>query len=151
MFVKNIPYDCNEQAVRDVMAPFGVVKDVRLAVHNTSIGAPRLKGFGYVQFASEVSVNKACAAATAGTLKIGEQYNLATRESFDTQSCLVPIHIKKKEVSFKSVIEKKQTYMCFWILCLGNRALYLDFDAQAKPKGSFRRTDGTHWRETETR
>lgn len=101
--MKNIPYDCTEQAVRDVMAPFGVVKDVRLAVANTSIGAPRLKGFGYVQFASEVSVNKACAAATAGTLKIG------------------------------------------------HRPLFLDFDAQAKPKGSFRRLDGTHWNETETR
>jgi nucleolin len=73
VFVKNIPYDCNEQTVRDVMTPYGVVKDVRLAVANTSSGStPRLKGFGYVQFASEVSVNKACAAASAGTLKIGK-------------------------------------------------------------------------------
>jgi len=68
------------------MTPYGVVKDVRLAVANTSSGsAPRLKGFGYVQFASEVSVNKACAAASAGTLKIGKMPPLST--------------IKKNEIS----------------------------------------------------
>jgi RNA recognition motif-containing protein len=83
--VKNIPYDCNEQTVRDVMTPYGVVKDVRLAVANTSSGStPRLKGFGYVQFASEVSVNKACAAASAGTLKIGKN-DTTLSTSFNTK------------------------------------------------------------------
>jgi len=43
-------------------------------------------------------------------------------------------------------------FMCvFSFSSKGDRALFLDFDAQAKPKGSFRRTDGTHWKETETR
>jgi nucleolin len=100
IFVKNLPYDCDEDSVRAAMQAFGEVQDVRLATATNGIGGPpRLKGFGYVQFKSEVAARKAAAGATSGTL------------------------------------------------VLGGRHLHVDFDATAKPKGSFRRTDGTLWRE----
>ena len=84
------------------MSTFGEVKDVRLATATGGSGQLRLKGFGYVQFASELGAKRAGAAAGAGTLQ------------------------------------------------LSGRALYVDYDAaDAKPKGSFRRTDGKLWKEGE--
>lgn len=72
LFVKNLPYDCTEEAVRKVMVTFGDVKDVRLAAATNKDGDTRLKGFGYVQFASEVGTKRAAAAAREGTLAVGK-------------------------------------------------------------------------------
>jgi RNA recognition motif-containing protein len=70
--VKNLPYNCDEAALREVMASFGQVRDVRLATANGAGGDTRLKGFGYVQFASEVGTRKAAEAASNGTLVLGQ-------------------------------------------------------------------------------
>lgn len=73
VFVKNLPYDCDESSVRSVMEQHGEVRDVRLATAAGVGGAQRLKGFGYVQFASEVGTRKAAAAAAAGTLSLSKR------------------------------------------------------------------------------
>jgi len=80
IFVKNLPYDCDEDSVRRVMAAFGEVRDVRLACSTTgggssAGGSTRLKGFGYVQFASEVGTRKAAEAATNGKLVLSKYYS----------------------------------------------------------------------------
>ena len=48
------------------------VRDVRLATAVGAGGASRLKGFGYVQFASEVAARKAATAAAEASLVLGE-------------------------------------------------------------------------------
>ena len=98
VFVKNLPYSCDEDAVRQVMTKFGAVRDVRLAV-DASATPPRLKGFGYVHFENQSSPFKAAQAAFAGSL------------------------------------------------VLSGRQLSIDYEVGAKPKGSFRRTDGRLWNE----
>lgn len=50
VFVKNIPYDTSEDAVRNVFNRFGKVEDVRLPNWQHT---KRLKGHGYVQFVRE--------------------------------------------------------------------------------------------------
>jgi nucleolin len=72
VFVKNLPYDCDEASVRTLMEQHGEVRDVRLAMAVGVGGAQRLKGFGYVQFASEVGTRKAAAAAAAGKLSLSK-------------------------------------------------------------------------------
>jgi len=72
VFVKNLPYDCDEASVRTLMEKHGEVRDVRLAMAVGVGGAQRLKGFGYVQFASEVGTRKAAAAAVAGKLSLSK-------------------------------------------------------------------------------
>ena len=69
IFVKNLPYSCDEDAIRQVMTKFGAVRDVRLAV-DTSANPPRLKGFGYVHFENQSSPFKAAQAAFAGSLAL---------------------------------------------------------------------------------
>ena len=59
VFVRNLPYDCSEDAVRQTFSACGKVAEVRIAVHNNT---KLRKGFGYVDFvketSSETAVNK---------------------------------------------------------------------------------------------
>lgn len=59
VFVRNLPYDCSEDAVRQTFSACGRVSDVRLALWNHT---KLRKGFGYVEFvkdtSAEVAVNK---------------------------------------------------------------------------------------------
>ncbi|CAM9668441.1 unnamed protein product [Ascophyllum nodosum] len=50
VFVKNLPYDADEDGVREALVGCGRVASVRLAMWNHT---RKLKGFGYVEFASE--------------------------------------------------------------------------------------------------
>lgn len=56
IFVKNLPYDANEDVVRTAFARFGKIADVRLAVWNHT---KRVKGHGYVQFVTEFAAEQA--------------------------------------------------------------------------------------------
>ena len=54
VFVKNLPYDVNDEAVRSVFQVCGPVINVRLAVWGHT---QQLKGFGYVEFKREDSAD----------------------------------------------------------------------------------------------
>lgn len=96
IFVKNLPYDCDEDGLRTVMSAFGEVQDVRLATATNGVGgAPRLKGFGYVQFKSEVAARKAATAATAGTLVLGAWQQ---RWKCDARRCGLPAAPQRSRV-----------------------------------------------------
>lgn len=59
LFIKNIPYETEEGAVREAFEAFGDVANVRLSRwHHTG----NLKGFGYITFSDEKSVDNAIAA-----------------------------------------------------------------------------------------
>jgi nucleolin len=125
LFVKNLPYDCDEAAVRVIMMAFGDVKDIRLAAATNKSGDTRLKGFGYIQFASEVGTKRAASAARDGKLAIG----------------MVSLFF------FRCWLE-----IIFNNYSSGGRLLQVDYDAVgAKPKGSFRRTDGKLWNADDSR
>lgn len=91
VFVKNLPYDTSEDLVKASMQVCGKITDVRLARHRQT---GNLKGFGYVDFATE----------QAATIAVGKAD-----------------------------------------LRIGGRVVLVDYDV-GKPKGSFRRADGRHWR-----
>ena len=63
LFVKGLPYDCDEAAVRAAFARFGAVASVRLARWGHTANA---KGFGYVTFARPDGADAAMAAYRAG-------------------------------------------------------------------------------------
>ena len=63
LFVKGLPYDCDEAAVRAAFARFGAVASVRLARWGHTTNA---KGFGYVTFARPDAADAAMAAYRSG-------------------------------------------------------------------------------------
>lgn len=65
VFIKQLPYDVEEQAVRDALASCGTIMSVRLPLWNHT---KKLKGFGYVEFAKE---DEALAATKRTGMKIG--------------------------------------------------------------------------------
>mmetsp|Transcript_8628 Transcript_8628/g.21997 ORF Transcript_8628/g.21997 Transcript_8628/m.21997 type:complete len:262 (+) Transcript_8628:49-834(+) len=56
VFVKNLPYETNEDAVRTAFRRFGKIDDVRLPIWGHT---RRLKGHGYVQFVREFDAEQA--------------------------------------------------------------------------------------------
>jgi nucleolin len=54
VFVKNIPYDCSEDALLEAFKVYGKISNVRIARWNHT---NQSKGFGYVEFTSENSAN----------------------------------------------------------------------------------------------
>jgi hypothetical protein len=54
------------------MIVYGEVKDVRLATATNANGQQRLKGFGYVQFSTELGPQRAAAAARSGAMVFSE-------------------------------------------------------------------------------
>ena len=55
-FVRNIPYDCNEEEFRNFMGTqdtTGSIVNVRLVVSNQNAETPRNKGYGFVTFNNE--------------------------------------------------------------------------------------------------
>lgn len=63
LFVKGLPYECEEDAVKAAFARFGAVTSVRLARWNHT---SRLKGFGYVSFEHGFSAEAAIKAYRDG-------------------------------------------------------------------------------------
>jgi nucleolin len=68
LFVRNLPYDADEDAVRAAFAKFGAVASVRLPRRSDTQAT---KGFGYVQFEHAFSAEAAVGAAAKGSLKVG--------------------------------------------------------------------------------
>ena len=123
IFLKNLPYDCDEGRLRRCMEAELATAVAIPAVGSSSVGEGssadggnecegarcrvvdvrlgveqgRLKGFGYVEFSSPEGTTAMVAASRAGRLILGE------------------------------------------------RRLFVDYDAVARPKGSFRRVDGRLW------
>lgn len=95
IFVKNLPYNSDEESVKKALARFGSVKEVRLAYDHGE--QKRFKGFGYVHFQEPGSAQAAVKAFVEGTLLVG------------------------------------------------GRRVIVDFEANARPKGSFKRADGRNW------
>jgi len=56
IFVKNLPYDINEDALRTVFLRFGKIVDVRIPIWNDT---KRRKGVGYIQFATDYATEEA--------------------------------------------------------------------------------------------
>ncbi|RLN87357.1 hypothetical protein BBJ28_00001439 [Nothophytophthora sp. Chile5] len=67
VFIKQLPYDVEEDAVRAALASCGTVTSVRLPFWNHT---KKLKGFGYVEFSSE---DEALAASRRSGMKIGDR------------------------------------------------------------------------------
>uniref|UniRef100_K3WSU1 RRM domain-containing protein n=1 Tax=Globisporangium ultimum (strain ATCC 200006 / CBS 805.95 / DAOM BR144) TaxID=431595 RepID=K3WSU1_GLOUD len=65
VFVKQLPYDIEEQALRDALASCGTIMSVRLPIWNHT---KKLKGFGYVEFSKE---EEAVAAVKRSGMKVG--------------------------------------------------------------------------------
>ncbi|TYZ63117.1 hypothetical protein PybrP1_008200 [[Pythium] brassicae (nom. inval.)] len=65
VFIKQLPYDVEEQTVRDALAGCGTITSVRLPLWNHT---KQLKGFGYVEFAKE---DEAVAAVRRSGMKLG--------------------------------------------------------------------------------
>lgn len=70
LFVRNLPYDADEDTVRADFAKFGAITSVRLPRRSDTQAT---KGFGYVQFEHAFSAESAVGAAAKGSLKVGER------------------------------------------------------------------------------
>ncbi|KAJ0409079.1 hypothetical protein P43SY_002213 [Pythium insidiosum] len=75
VFIKHLPYDVEEAAVRDALASCGTILSVRLPLWNHT---KKLKGFGYVEFASE---DEAVAAVKRSGMKIGDRMVIISLET----------------------------------------------------------------------
>ncbi|KAE9002513.1 hypothetical protein PR001_g18232 [Phytophthora rubi] len=67
VFIKQLPYEVEEDTIREALASCGTITSVRLPIWNHT---KKLKGFGYVEFSSE---DEALAAARRSGMKIGDR------------------------------------------------------------------------------
>ena len=58
LYVGNLSYNTNDQALRDAFAQFGTVKDVKVIIDRDT---GRSKGFGFVEFTTEAEAQEAIA------------------------------------------------------------------------------------------
>ncbi|GLE00372.1 hypothetical protein PINS_up009129 [Pythium insidiosum] len=75
VFIKHLPYDVEEAAVREALASCGTILSVRLPLWNHT---KKLKGFGYVEFSSE---DEAIAAVKRSGMKIGDRMVIISLET----------------------------------------------------------------------
>ncbi|KAI9912503.1 hypothetical protein PsorP6_005360 [Peronosclerospora sorghi] len=75
VYIKQLPYDVEETMIREALAPCGTIISVRLPSWNHT---HKLKGFGYVEFASE---DAALAAARRSGMKIGDRMVLISLDA----------------------------------------------------------------------
>ncbi|MBE0425064.1 MAG: RNA-binding protein [Nitrospirae bacterium] len=64
IYVGNLPYQADEDSLREVFAAVGKVQSVRIITHDTG----RSKGFGFVEMASDEDVDKAISTLNGTTL-----------------------------------------------------------------------------------
>ncbi|CAI5742353.1 unnamed protein product [Hyaloperonospora brassicae] len=75
VYIKQLPYEVEEDVIREALAPCGTITSVRLPIwHHTQ----KLKGFGYVEFSSE---DEALAAARRSGMKIGDRMVLISLDA----------------------------------------------------------------------
>lgn len=65
VFIKQLPYDVEEQTIRDALSSCGTITSIRLPLWNHT---KKLKGFGYVEFSKE---DEAVAAVKRSGMKVG--------------------------------------------------------------------------------
>ena len=80
VFVKNLPYDTNEDEVKEAFMVCGPVTNVRLAVWGHT---QQLKGFGYIDFkredSAEIAVKKSGVLGVKGRkVIIGKSHSIST-------------------------------------------------------------------------
>ncbi|OWZ22632.1 hypothetical protein PHMEG_0002610 [Phytophthora megakarya] len=75
VFIKQLPYEVEEDAIREALASCGTITSVRLPIWNHT---KKLKGFGYVEFSSE---DEALAAARRSGMKIGDRMVLISLDA----------------------------------------------------------------------
>jgi nucleolin len=75
VFIKQLPYEVEEETVREALAPCGMITSIRLPIWNHT---KKLKGFGYVEFSSE---DEALAAARRSGMKIGDRMVLISLDA----------------------------------------------------------------------
>ncbi|KAL4158220.1 hypothetical protein PRNP1_003999 [Phytophthora ramorum] len=75
VYIKQLPYDVEEEAVREALAPCGTISSVRLPMWNHT---KKLKGFGYVEFSSE---DEALAASRRSGMRIGDRMVLISLDA----------------------------------------------------------------------
>jgi nucleolin len=75
VFVKHLPYDVEEAAVKEALASCGTIVSVRLPLWNHT---KKLKGFGYVEFSTE---DEAVAAVRRSGMKIGDRMVIISLET----------------------------------------------------------------------
>ncbi|GMF18414.1 unnamed protein product [Phytophthora lilii] len=75
VFIKQLPYEVEEDTIREALASCGTITSVRLPIWNHT---KKLKGFGYVEFSSE---DEALAAARRSGMKIGDRMVLISLDA----------------------------------------------------------------------
>ncbi|GMF21676.1 unnamed protein product [Phytophthora fragariaefolia] len=75
VFIKQLPYEVEEETIREALASCGSITSVRLPIWNHT---KKLKGFGYVEFSSE---DEALAAARRSGMKIGDRMVLISLDA----------------------------------------------------------------------
>ncbi|KAG1697014.1 hypothetical protein DVH05_017401 [Phytophthora capsici] len=75
VYIKQLPYEVEEDAIREALASCGTITSVRLPIWNHT---KKLKGFGYVEFSSE---DEALAAARRSGMKIGNRMVLISLDA----------------------------------------------------------------------
>lgn len=124
IFVRNLPYDIEEEEVKQALSVCGKVGQVRLAIWNHT---KRKKGFGYVDFingsSAEVAVNK------QGTFKV---------RGGSESACM---YLTAKYFMYPNI------GFGLSFLQLKGRVLQLDYDV-GKPRSSFKLEDGRAWKKT---
>ncbi|KAG7390193.1 hypothetical protein PHYPSEUDO_008647 [Phytophthora pseudosyringae] len=75
VYIKQLPYEVEEDTIREALASCGTITSVRLPLWNHT---KKLKGFGYVEFSSE---DEALAAARRSGMKIGDRMVLISLDA----------------------------------------------------------------------
>ncbi|KAL3666888.1 hypothetical protein V7S43_007837 [Phytophthora oleae] len=75
VYIKQLPYEVEEDAIREALSSCGTITSVRLPIWNHT---KKLKGFGYVEFSSE---DEALAAARRSGMKIGNRMVLISLDA----------------------------------------------------------------------
>ncbi|ETP15485.1 hypothetical protein F441_09766 [Phytophthora nicotianae CJ01A1] len=75
VYIKQLPYEVEEDTIRQALASCGTISSVRLPIWNHT---KKLKGFGYVEFSSE---DEALAAARRSGMKIGDRMVLISLDA----------------------------------------------------------------------
>ncbi|KAG2788024.1 hypothetical protein PC129_g4327 [Phytophthora cactorum] len=75
VYIKQLPYEVEEETIRQALDSCGTITSVRLPIWNHT---KKLKGFGYVEFSSEA---EALAAARRSGMKIGDRMVLISLDA----------------------------------------------------------------------
>ena len=103
VFVKNLPYDTNEDEVKEAFMVCGPVTNVRLAVWGHT---QQLKGFGYIDFkredSAEIAVKKSGVLGVKGRkVIIGKSHSISTFININYTNTIIDFETGTQKASFK--------------------------------------------------